>query len=487
MKELVDLVGCEAYCDAPEVLERWSKDYSFAPLRRPKAVVKVKDPTVVKRVVEWANATKTPLVPVSSGAPHFRGDTVPSTGGAVILDLSGMKRVIRVDRRNRYTLVEPGVTYGELQERLAQEGMKVPMPLLPRSTKSVLVSLLEREPTTMPNVQWVLLDPLCCVDIVWGCGEEYVSGEAGYNIRPGALEEQWKRDMDQIFPYGPGMWDAYRIVSGAQGTMGVVRWASVRCELTPQEYKLYFVPSEKLDSLLRFTTRFLRFRYGDEILILNRWCLASVLGEKPPEISAIAGSLPKWTLILTLAGYDLLPKERVAYQDEDTRDLAQQFGVKLCSSISDISDEKMYELLQKPSKDPYWKIRYKGSCQEIFFLTTVNEIPKFEAIVNSVASEAGYPASEIGCYIQPQHQGVAYHVEFDLPYDPGNPAEVEKVKRVLVEASDALMRQGAYFSRPYGVWAEMVYGRDSSNTYVLKELKRIFDPNNIMNPGKLCF
>ena len=48
-------------------------------------------------------------------------------------------------------------------------------------------------------------------------------------------------------------------------------------------------------------------------------------------------------------------------------------------------------------------------------------------------------------------------------------------------------RQGAYFSRPYGIWANMVYKADARTTVVTQKVKDIFDPNNVMNPGKLCF
>lgn len=488
LKDLIDIVGSENYFDSPEVLDSFSRDYSFAPPRRPKAVVKVKEAAIARQVVEWANLTKTPLIPVSSGEPHFRGDTVPSVGNCVIIDLSEMKKIIKVNRLNRYTIIEPGVTYPQLQQELKRFGMKVPMPFLPKLKKSVLTSLLEREPVMMPNIQWTLLDPLACVDIIWGCGKEYVTGEAHSNVRMGALEEQWKRNMDQVFPYGPGMWDAHRIVSGAQGTMGIVVWASIRCELIPQEYVMCFITSEKLDVLLKFLSKFLRFRYGDEILLLNNWNLASILCKKTAEIEGVASILPRWTLIITLAGYDILPKERVAFQLEDTQDLAQQFGLKIQHSIPDVVDgEQMYELLNKPSDDPYWKMRWKGAFQEIFFLTTIDKIAEFVSLMISIANNAGYPVSQIGCYIQPLHQGVTYHVEFDLPYNPTKPEETKQVKNILIKASDELYRHGAYFSRPYGIWSEIIYGRNYASTYVLKELKKIFDPNNIMNPGKLCF
>ncbi|MEM2424708.1 MAG: FAD-binding oxidoreductase [Candidatus Bathyarchaeia archaeon] len=483
--DLKDICGVDNYIADEEVLEQFSMDYSFAPPRRPKAVVKIKDAHTLREVMKWANETKTPLVPVSSGPPHFRGDTVPSTGGAVILDLSGMKKILHISTLNRYCIVEPGVTFGELQRKLAEVGLKIPMPLLPRSNKSVLTALLEREPVTMPLVQWNLTDPLKCLHILWPNGEEMMTGEAGFQHK--TLEEQWKHNQDQILHMGPGQWDPYRIISGAQGTMGIALWSSIRCELIPQEYKLYFATSEKVDKLLRFVNRFIRFRYGDEILLLNRWNLATIIGKQPEEIKAIAEDLPSWILILTLAGYDILPRERVEYQDEDTCNLAKQFGLELKQSIPGVNDREMYKLLNSVSEDPYWKIRYKGSCQEIFFLTPVDRVSEMEATMYSVASELGYPTSEIGGYIQPQQQGIVWHVEFDIPYEPGNPKDIERVKGLLIKASEALMARGAYFSRPYGLWADMVYSKDAINRWVLRELKRIFDPNNIMNPGKLCF
>ena len=81
---------------------------------RPASLVKPKTAADVQKILKFANETKTPLVPVSSGPPHFRGDTVPSVGGAVIVDLSGMKKIMFVDRAGAWPWCEPGVTFGEL-------------------------------------------------------------------------------------------------------------------------------------------------------------------------------------------------------------------------------------------------------------------------------------------------------------------------------------------------------------------------------------
>jgi FAD/FMN-containing dehydrogenase len=107
-KEPAKIAGTKNVLDRAKVLEEYSKDTSFVHPIRPRCVVKPKDADEVQRLVKWANETLTPLIPVSSGPPHCRGDTVPSTGGAVIVYLSGMKQIIRVDRRNRVAIFEPG-------------------------------------------------------------------------------------------------------------------------------------------------------------------------------------------------------------------------------------------------------------------------------------------------------------------------------------------------------------------------------------------
>ena len=140
------LVGAGNVSNEPSALDAYSRDISFVNRITPAWVVKPRSADEIKQLVNLANETLTPLVSVSSGPPHFRGDTVPSTGGAVIVDLSGLKKIIRVDRFHRVAMVEAGVTFGELIPAAEKEGIRLNMPLLPRSSKSVVGSLLEREP-----------------------------------------------------------------------------------------------------------------------------------------------------------------------------------------------------------------------------------------------------------------------------------------------------------------------------------------------------
>lgn len=143
-EDLHAIVGKKNVSDDPQSLKAFAHDGSFVLSIMPEYVVKPKNGSEVQRLVKLANETFTPLVPVSSGSPHFRGDTVPSTGGAVIVDLSGMKKIMLVDRARRVAMVEPGVTFGELIPAAKKEGIRLNMPFLPRKSKSVIGSVLER-------------------------------------------------------------------------------------------------------------------------------------------------------------------------------------------------------------------------------------------------------------------------------------------------------------------------------------------------------
>ncbi len=483
-QRLAQVVGNDNLLDDPQTLDMYARDESFVVPRKPRLVVKPKTVDEVQEIVVWANETDTPLVPVSSGPPHFRGDTVPSLGGTVIVDLSEMNRIIRIDRRNRMVMVEPGVTYSQLQPELAKNGMKLSLPLLPRSNKSVVTSLLEREPILTPKYQWSLPDPLRSLEVIWGNGSKLRTGRAG-DYR--TLEEQWEKKLAQAAAYGPGQIDYHRLFSAAQGTMGIVSWASVRCEILPQLQKLLFIPSQRLDPLIGFAYKLLRFRFCDEFLFLNNSNLAYIFGKEPDEIRALKQKLPPWVLILGIAGRDRLPKDRVEFQQKDVRDIAQQFGLRITSSILGAKTGNILNVLLNPAKEPHWKHQYKGACQDIFFLTTLNRTPEFVSTMYSVSQAHKYSPSEIGIYIQPVQQGVACHCEFNLPFDPGNQEQVANIKELFGEGSREMIKQGAFFSRPYGIWADMAYNRDAQSTILLKKIKQIFDPNNVMNPGKLCF
>jgi hypothetical protein len=483
-KELNQIVGSVNIIDSEDELETRSHDLSFAPQIRPTAVIKITKASEVQELIKWANETGTPLVPVSSGGPHFHGDTVPSVGGALVIDLSGLKDIIRIDKKNRVAMVEPGVTFGELIPQLAQAGLKLNLPLLPRANKSVIGSMIEREPVMMPMYQWDPMDPLTCAEIIFGNGDLFRTGSAS---GPGTLEEQWKTKQAQVRPLGPGATDFGRLIQGAQGTLGIVTWATVRCEHVPDVQKPFLIGSSRYEPLADFVYRQVWYKAGDECLILNGVDLAAALSRDPQEYARLIASLPAWTLFFCLSGYKYHPEEKIAYQENILAEEAAKLGLTLSNNIGGIAAGSLLNILSRPSTEPYWKLCQKGGCQDLFFLTTLNKITGYVDIMSNVATQCGYPTSEIGIYVQPMVQGTSCHCEFDLFYNPDNAREKTMVKDLFEQASVALLNAGAYFSRPYGTLSYITYQKDSASTAVLRKVKTIFDPNNILNVGKLCY
>jgi hypothetical protein len=286
---------------------------------------------------------------------------------------------------------------------------------------------------------------------------------------------------------GPGQTDFARVVQGSQGTMGIVTWVTVKCEAMPTLQKPFLVGADKYEKLSEFIYRLMWLKVGDECLVLNNSALAAILAKKAGEYEKLRGSLPSWLLFFCLAGYEYYPEERVEYQEKEMVESAQRLGIEPANAVSGVSAYEILRMLGKPSDEPYWKLRYKGACQDIIFLTTLDRVPKFVDVMYDLVEQRGYPSSDIGMYVQPMVQGTSCHCEFNLFYDPNNAREVARVRDLYTQAGEALMNAGAFFSRPYGAMADMAYRRDGETTAALRKVKQIFDPNNIMNSGKLCF
>jgi FAD/FMN-containing dehydrogenase len=484
-KKLAKIVGAGNVSHDRAILEEYSRDMSFVNTLRPVCVIKPTNACDIQKIVNLANETLTPLVPVSSGPPHFRGDTVPGTGGAVIVDLTKMKKVIRVDRAHRVAMVEPGVTFGELIPAVEKEGLRLNMPLLPRKSKTVVGSMLEREPVVMPKYQWDISDPLACVEVVFGSGEMFRTGQAA---GPGTIEEQWAAGGAQKTPYGPGPAQWNRLIQGAQGTMGIVTWASLRCELLPKLEEPFLVGSSDLNKLFELVHWLIRLRLVNECLVLNNSNLAAIMAKKwPGDYADLKDSLPPWVLFFNVAGYDYFPEDRVSSQIKGISDITNRIGVEAVRAVGRVSAAEMLKMVRRPSDEPYWKLRYKGACHDIFFITTYDKLEGQISVMYELANEFGYPASDMGIYLQPIVQGANCHCEFNLFYDPQNPGELNRVEELSAEAVNVLMATGAFFSRPYDKSARMIVNRDAAYVEALTRVKEILDPNRVMNPGKLCF
>jgi hypothetical protein len=482
--ELIKIVGLDNVLTQPDQLAEYSGQSRFITSFTPDCVIRPGNADEVQKIIIRANEIRTPLVPVSSGPPHYHGGINPGTEGAVIVDLSRMNNIIRIDKRNRLAMIEPGVTYGELQANLAKEGLTAYLPLLPRDNKSVMTSVLERDPITRPAHHWDSTDPMLCAEVVFGSGERFRTGEAS---GPDTVKEQWEMDRVQLNPFGHSHVDFQRLLSGAQGTIGIVTWITVKCNLLSQISRPYFVPASEPEPLIDLCYQLTRYRFGGYHFIVNNLNLACLMGKNRDEIQRLRDALPPWILFTSLEGYGILPEDRVNSEETDLKVMAAGRQLHPTKELAGIEAAELSGLLSGTSPEPYWKTLYGGGFEDIFLLTALDKTPGFTKALAESTGTCGYPPENTGIYIQPIVQGTSCHCEFNLYYDPSSPEEKEAAQKLVTASSDKIATMGGFFSRPYPAWRDIAYREAAGTAVMQRKIKQIFDPNEILNPGKLCF
>ncbi len=483
--QLVQIVGVDNVYDAPEVMEGYSRDYSLTPPALFSCVVRPKTTEEVQQVIRWANDAKCPVTP-STSSVHFHGGAIPRMGG-IVLDLQRMNSIKEIDEVNRVAHLEVGVTWEQLQAELEAKGYRSIIPLLPHASRPVITDWLEREQPVVHVTEYA--EPLFSMQVIWGNGEEFVTGTASINNF-----RQPESSADGVNPQGPGPISFYRFLQGAQGTMGVVTWGIVKFEEIPTVTKTFFIPVDRVEDAIEPIYKILRRRIGYECLLLNNVTLATILTESWPEqFAGLRAAFAPWTVILVVGGLKRRPEEKIDYEEEALREMliSHSPALQLLTTLPGITavEKRMPQMLRRPwPKDrTYWKHAYKGGCQDLMFMTTLERAPRFIPAITEIVSRHQYPANDIGCYIQPVENGRACQLEFSFYYDPDDKAEVERIRDIYAESVAKLLDLGAYFNRPYGIVANMAYSRANDYTALLKRLKKLFDPNHVLNPGNLCF
>lgn len=478
-EKLVKIFGNKHVIYESAMLNNYRSDTSFLEGFSPDFIVYPSTSHQIEKVVKLANLLDFCIIPVSSSLDERRhGDTIPKRENTIILNLSKMNKIISIDRKNRVVMVEPGVTFEQIIPKLEKKGLRLLLPLCPRANKSVVTTALERIPISIPRYHWDASDPLLCTEVVFGTGDLFRTGSAA---GPGNIKQQKKGGQAQVNPMGPTHFSPFRVIQGAQGSLGIVTWASLKLELMPSEQKAYHFQSDNFDELLALQYELIKYRLCDEIFILNDLSLASLVKKDSQEIEGLVSSLSKWNLIFIVSGIGVLAKDKISYLEGDISDLIKQLDLKKIQRSNVIKEQYILQAVYETSTVD-WRTRYKGGFQDIFFITNYESIPNFISIIEKMVSE------QFGVYIQAINQGTSYHCEFDLYYDIKDDRILQKTHEEFIKISNELIRNGAFFNRPYGLWAEMVYANHEQEIIsALKKVKNIFDPNNILNPGVLCF
>ncbi|HUY00116.1 MAG TPA: FAD-binding protein, partial [Candidatus Deferrimicrobium sp.] len=417
----------------------------------------------------------------STTDPKFLDDTI-TTRNTIIIDLSKMTNIPFINKRNKVCVVEPGVAWGDLVESLKKVGLRPRVPFLPRKGKSVLASVLDREPHLVPKAMFDISDPLLCMEVVFGNGEVFRTGEAA---GPRSLEENRQAGAALKNPLGPGQTDIFRLIQGSKGTYGCVTWISMQCDFIPTKRVVHFINLDSIQPLTEFVYMTVRRRLVDEIFIINNNLFKAIF----PSASEPIG---RYILIYAINGYEWLPEEKVAYQSEDCAEILSELGLEMTHTLSGIQQVHIEPILDGRIVDPHPKFSDKTIAMDLFYTTTLDRAPFHVDAMDQILQKHQFPLDRLNIYVQPVIQARATHLEFSLIADKpsaqdDSPTSYNSAGAIVKAMAEYAVTNGGFFSRPYKLVKEFSFQGHEMYAAGLRKIKKIFDPNSILNKGELCF
>ncbi len=219
------LLGERGVAVGAEAKDRYGRDTDAALRSAPIALCPRSTEQVVC-LVDIARQHRVPLHPVSTGRNWGYGTATPSADEGVLVDLSGMNRIVAFDAELGTVTVEPGVTQGDLRRFLDEQGLPFMVPTTGAGPScSLLGNALERGYGVTPHADH--FGAVMSLEAVLPEGRVYRS----------ALAELGGEEIDQLFKWGLGPY-----VDGlfAQGGLGIVTRATIVLARVPEEVAAFY-------------------------------------------------------------------------------------------------------------------------------------------------------------------------------------------------------------------------------------------------------
>ncbi len=199
------------------------------------------------------------------------------------------------------------------------------------------------------------------------------------------------------------------------------------------------------------------------------------------QIFRLKSRIRFWIVVLVLSGTN----GEVEYQREDMMEMAQENGVVVREELSDVPNAgaKVLEQLRSP-KGFYQSPNF--SYHPLQFYVSASMISPTFHTFETVLDKYSYPRDRIGYFFLPVEKGRVYYCEYGIHADKGDSNAMEWTRELWTEAARSLLDAGAYFDRVYGPLEELVYARAGVYHSMIKKIKGLLDPNDIMNTGRIC-
>lgn len=432
-RALAEAVGDAFVASRPEDLER----YFAGGLPQGARLFAVR-PSENRQVQEILRIACEAGVPVHTWTDrHARAEEIRGEG--ILVDLSRMKAIEKIDKRNLLAHVQRGVTFEELKKVLDAENLKIAAPLAATSD-SVLCNYVNRSPlkkaTLYPEAH------VYTMQVVLPDGRLHKTGSHALNEEGADLREDG----------GPSL---SRWYFGSDDIFGIVTRATIWLYPKAECRDALVSAFDSLKALLEALRNLPRTELGWEYLGADRRFLAHLLGGETAD-------LPPWALITGFDGREKL----VDYQRERLAGLVREMG------------GTPVEALRVPLRDLLDEVWYQASLVHTGFYSPASRMSELDGVVLHHMHKAGLSPEAAGRCLLAVDRGRCLYAQYDFFCDR------PQATGFLVPMEKELCARGAFFDRPQGELAEFVLDRVPNLRAHIRTVKSVVDPKGILNPGR---
>ncbi|MBK8611801.1 MAG: FAD-binding protein [Chitinophagaceae bacterium] len=452
---LKNIVGEAFVFTDAENLDKYAHDETENLHFVPDIVIKPKTATEISQIMVLCNEHKIPVTPRGAGT-GLSGGALPHMGG-VLLSTERLNTIIEIDERNLQVITEPGVITEVLQDAVKERGLFYPPDPSSKGSCFIGGNIAENSGGPKAVKYGVVKDYVLNLEIVLPTGEIMWTGAnvlknaTGYNLT--------------------------QLIVGSEGTLAIVTKIVLRLIPYPKYDLLMLVPFNSLEKAGEAVSAIFRAGFTPSALELVEINALKIVSEFVDSTVVPVTDEMEAHLIIEVDGNHL---ETLMNEMEAIADLLTRFD---CGDVFFADDAQQ--------KAELWKLRRRVAEAVKIDGYTIEEdtvVPRAElpALIRGVKALGKQFDFDVVCY---GHAGDGnLHIRIKKPgskYSLDNPDVIPALKALFTLVKSL----GGTISGEHGIgliqkeYMDIVF--DEAGLQLMRGIKKVFDPNNILNSGKI--
>ena len=455
LEQIKSIVGAEFVFTDQESFEKYGSDETEKLHYSPAVVVKPRTPEEIGALMQLANKHLIPVTPRGAGT-GLTGGALPHLGGLVIA-MERFNQILEIDERNLQVTTEPGVITEVLQNAVKEKGLFYPPDPASKGSCFIGGNISENSGGPRAVKYGVVKDYVLNLEIVLPTGEIIWTGSnvlknaTGYNLT--------------------------QLIVGSEGTLGIVTKIVLRLIPHPKFDLLMLAPFDSLEKATEAVSAI--FRAGITPSALELMEIESIkLASKLCDSTAI-------TITENLAAHLIIEV------DGNDKEVLMKDMEAIAEVLTNFEVGELYFADDAQQKTELWKIRRKANEASVAAGYTIEEdtvvpraeLPKLIKGVKALALENGFKVVSYG------HAGDGnLHIRINHPLYKKS-YENEVIQGILFKIFELVKSLGGTISGEHGIGliqkSFMPVMFDPITMELMKGIKKVFDPNHILNAGKI--